>query len=207
MKNRKPSYLLGRILVRLAGVRGVSYSQLNEDNIIDWLTGHKEKGTYIDIGAFDPDEISNTKLFYLRGWRGINVEPNEAGYKKFLERRPEDVNLNCAVGMGEADFYSDGGGSGNTFVKDTADKRGFVQKRRLKLKPLSEIFAENNLTKVDFISMDVETFEHEVIKSNDWNKYKADVLCLEGRGYPELKKYGYRLVFWDGGNSYYKLRR
>ena len=206
MKNRTPSYLFGRLLVRLLGIKSLSYSSVNEDNIIDWLTGHKQKGTYIDIGAYDPDHINNTKLFYLRGWRGINVEPNEHGYKRFVELRPGDINLNCAVGIGEADFYYRGEGSGNTFVKDTADQRGFTEKRKVQLKPLSEIFAENNLTRVDFISIDVETFEHEVIKSNDWNKYKANVLCLEGRGYPELKKYGYKLAFWDGCNSYYKLR-
>ncbi|MEK7618160.1 MAG: FkbM family methyltransferase [Patescibacteria group bacterium] len=151
-------------------------------------------------------ELIIPNSFINGGWRGINIEPNEAGYKKFLERRPEDINLNCAVGIGEADYFYAGEGSGNTLMKNVADKRGIAQKRKIQLKPLSEIFSENNLTKVDFISMDVEGFEHEVIKSNDWNKYKATVLCLEGFGYPELKKFGYKLAFWDGGNSYYKLR-
>lgn len=207
MANRTPRYLLGRMLIRLFNIKGFSYSSLKEDNILDWLTGYKEKGTYIDIGAYDPDRINNTKIFYQRGWRGVNVEPNPEGYKKFLERRPEDVNINSAVGVGEADFYYQGEGSGNTFMKNVADKRGMGQTRKVQLKPLSEIFKENNLTTVDFISMDVEGFEHEVIKSNDWSKYKARVLCLEGWGYPELKKYGYRLAFWDGGNSYYKLQQ
>ena len=207
MVNRNPSYLLGRVLVRLAGVRGFSYSSLNEDNILDWLTGYKAKGTYIDIGAFDPDRINNTKLFYQRGWRGINIEPNAEGYKKFLQNRPDDINLNCAVGVGEAEYYYDGGGSGNTFVKDIASSRGMEQKTMLKLKPLKEIYAENNIKEVDFITIDVENFEHEVLKSNDWDIYKAKVLCLEGYGYPELKQYGYKLVFWDGRNSYYKLKK
>jgi FkbM family methyltransferase len=205
MVNKTPKYLIGRALVKVMCLKGFSYSSLNEDNILDWLTGYKEKGVYIDIGAYNPDHINNTKLFYQRGWRGINIEPNEEGFKKFLEKRPEDVNLNCAVGLGEADYYFAEGGSGNTFVKNTAEQRGIDKKIKVKLKPLSEIFKENNLSVVDFISMDVENFEHEVIKSNDWFKYKAKVLCLEGSGYPELKKYGYKLVFWDGGNSYFKL--
>lgn len=206
MANRSLSYIAGRLLIRFFGLRKtLSYSQLNEDNILDWLTGYKPYGTYIDIGAYDPNQISNTKLFYERGWRGVNVEPNPDGYKKFTLQRTKDVNLNCAVGIGEADFYYQGEGSGNTFMKNVAVKRGMGQTRKVKLKPLSEIFEENNLTMVDFISMDVEGFEHEVIKSNDWDKYKAKVLCLEGKGYPELKQYGYKFVFWDGGNSYYKL--
>ena len=48
----------------------------------------------------------------------------------------------------------------------------------------------------------------EVLKSNDWDKYTADMLCIERSGYDSfLRKYGYRKVFDDGGNSYYKLIR
>ncbi len=70
MANRTPRYLLGRVLVRLFNIKGFSYSSLKEDNILDWLIGYKEKGTYIDIGAYDPDRINNTKLFYQRGLAG-----------------------------------------------------------------------------------------------------------------------------------------
>ncbi|AKM77826.1 MAG: Glycosyl transferase, group 1 [Candidatus Wolfebacteria bacterium GW2011_GWC2_46_275] len=204
----KLKYYLGRIMVRIMGLhKKPSYSSLNEDVIIDWLTGHKERGTYIDIGANHPDRINNTKLFYERGWRGINIEPDPTGYALFVEKRPEDVNLNCAIGEGEIDYFEGGDDtSGNTCVRELAELRGMKSHKRLTLKPLREVFQEHDLHLVDFISIDVETFENEVLRSNDWNKYKARVICLEGDNYSLLKRFGYRKVFWDGNNSYYKLK-
>ncbi len=199
-------YYFGRILIRAMRLRAFSYSTINEDNVIDWLTDYKKNGTYIDIGGNNPDHTNNTRLFYERGWRGINIEPNVNGYEQFLNKRPEDINLNCGIGAGEAIYYENLSDTyRNTCVKSFADKWNIKNKRTLQLKPLSEVFEENGLETVDFISIDVETFEHEVLKSNDWNKYKANVLCIEGRGYGYLKKYGYVWAFWDGNNTYYKL--
>ena len=201
-------YYIGRLNIRLNGLKKKhSYSQLNEDNVIDWLTGYKEKGSYIDIGGFNPDEINNTKLFYEKGWRGINVEPDPKAYELFLKRRPEDINLNTAIGEGEMTYYENEGDiSGNTFIPELAESRGLTKKgRTIKLTPLQDIFTKNNINKVDFMSIDVEGFEDEVLKSNDWTKFKADVICLEGYKYDYLEKFGYKRVFWDGGNCYYKL--
>ena len=201
-------YNIGRLLVRVLRLRGFSYSSLNEDNIIDWLTGYKKSGIYIDVGANNPDIINNTRLFYERGWRGINIEPSEKDFKLLQEKRPEDKNYNNAIGLGEIILFEGEDNSvGNTYNQKLADERGLTKTRKIKLKPLSEIFEENNLKTVDFISVDVETFEHEVLKSNNWEKYKATVLCIEGSGYDYLKKFGYKKVFWDGCNTYYKLKQ
>lgn len=210
---RNLNYYYGRILVRAYGLKlDKSYSSINEDNILDWLTGYKKRGVYIDISANNPENQNNTKLFYERGWTGVNIEPDVSGYEQFLKKRPDDINLNVGVGIGEVDYYENPDHSyRNTCMKSFADewigtKWELKNKRKIKLKPLSEIFKENNLMNVDFIKIDVETFEHEVLKSNDWNRYKAAVLCIEGSGYNYLKKYGYRKVFWDGNNTYYKLK-
>ena len=74
-----------------------SFSQDYEDLIIDKLLGNKATGTYLDIGAFDPTDLSNTKRFYDRGWRGCNVEPDPVRFQKFLQARPDDINLNVGL--------------------------------------------------------------------------------------------------------------
>jgi len=51
-----------------------SNSQHGEDFILHFLLNFKKQGFYVDIGANDPDHISNSKYFYDRGWNGINVE-------------------------------------------------------------------------------------------------------------------------------------
>lgn len=210
MSHNTIKYYIGRAFVKTLNLKGFSYSHLNEDNIIDWLTGYKEKGVYIDIGANNPDMISNTKLFYKRGWRGINIEPSEKEFALLQKQRPEDKNYNCGIGNGEMSYFEGDGtdNSGNTTNEKIAKIRGMNTKRKIILKPLSEIFKENNLTKVDFLSMDIEGSENEALRSNDWNKYKANVLCIEGSGYARyLKGFGYKPVFWDGANTYYKLRK
>ena len=201
---RSLRYYFGRILVRLFKLKKKSYSWLNEDNVLDWLTHYKNNGIYIDIGANHPDRMNNTKLFYERGWRGINIEPDKAGYDLFCEKRPNDININRAIGTGKFEYWFEDGGLVNTFNKEWADHFGLKNKVELELKPLREVFEENKLSKVDFISIDVEGFEEEVLRSNDWEKYRADVICLEGLKGGYLKKFGYRTVFWDGFNSYYK---
>lgn len=72
--------------------------------------------------------------------------------------------------------------------------------------PLKKVFEDNKLTFVDFINIDTEGFENEILKGNDWAKYKARVLCIEGRGYDKfLKQFGYKQALFDGTNSYYVL--
>lgn len=205
MRNIKPSYLFGRILIRLKGFdKKHSYSSLHEDNVLDWLTGYKNYGTYIDIGANHPNHTNNTKLFYERGWRGINIEPDLKGYNLFNKHRPEDINIRGAIGEGVMTYFQDEKTSaGNTFNANLAEARGFTKKSEMQLTPLREIFEKNNLESVDFISIDVEGFEDSVLRSNDWDKYGAKVICLEGYRYDYLKQFGYKRVFWDGSNCYY----
>src|SRR3989344_2532261 len=61
-----------------------SYSQWGEDIIIDKLLGMKNKGFYIDIGAYDPIRFSNTQRFYNKGWKGINIEPDPIRINKLI---------------------------------------------------------------------------------------------------------------------------
>lgn len=83
----------------LAGM--VSHADHGEDLIIKVafdLLG-VEKPSYLDLGAFDPISISNTALLYWTGSRGINIEANPDRMERFNKLRPEDMNLNCAVGV------------------------------------------------------------------------------------------------------------
>lgn len=192
-----------------------TYSQCREDLIIDILTGFKKKGVYIDIGAGHPDHINNTRKFYERGWRGINIEPDVNCYKLFLERRPGDVNLNLAAGKGETNYYeyigkeTDFGFFSATCLEDRGKTYSteIFKPKKIILTPLSRIFKEQNLNFVDFITIDVEGFENNVLESNDWKKNKVRILCIEGRDYDDfLKKFGYKKVLFDGTNTYYKLK-
>jgi len=89
-----------------------SYSQCGEDLIIRFLLNSIgiERPTYIDLGAHHPTYLSNTKLLYLCGCRGINVEANPALITSFRRHRRRDLNLNVGIVAEEhdgetVDFY------------------------------------------------------------------------------------------------------
>src|SRR3989344_5642181 len=85
----------------------ISFSQDLEDILIDKLLGKKKRGLYVDVGAYDTTRFSNTKKFYLRGWQGINIEPDPIRIDKFYKERQRDINLNFGVANknGRLDFY------------------------------------------------------------------------------------------------------
>ena len=187
---------LAFLYVRLFGKDKISYSSNKEDVIIDILTGFKPNGIYIDVGANHPDIISVTKKFYDRGWRGINIEPNHDNYLLFFEKRKRDINLNFGIAEkeGEVDFFfklnaTIAESTGFTFSKKVYDERRYdFKSRKVKTIPLKKVFEDNGLVFADFINIDTEGFENEVLKGNDWKKYKAGVLCVEGKGYDKFFK-------------------
>lgn len=170
----------------------LTYSQHGEDLIIVnifQLLGYNNP-SYIDLGAHDPINISNTALLYRRGSRGINVEANPNLISAFLERRPEDVNVNLGVGplRGKRDFYCIDKWSGrNTFDKRTAES--FVRQHpdfqirevlQIEIQTLNDIIERyRNGIFPDFMNIDTEGLEYEILASVDFSSSKPLVICVE----------------------------
>lgn len=202
---------------RLGGC--VYYSQNREDLILESFFPDVKEGFYVDIGAFDPNVDSVTKLFYEKGWRGVNIEPQPDRYRLFEEERPRDINLNFGVGDAEGEFtlrsYKNQGLS--TLSEEVKNNLGSDSDSgetkeysdiKIQIRQLESVFRENNLSHVHFMKIDVEGFEYEVIKGNDWNVYRPEVLCIEADHIekdwrPILRKQGYKFIFHDGLNEYY----
>lgn len=166
-------------------IRG-SFSQKGEDLILEKIFKRKNKGFYIDVGANDPNIFNNTKKFYLRGWRGINVEPNPILLEKFRVDRKRDINLNVGIGRksGFASFFEFEISSISTFSKKDKEnkiKLGYKLKGEFKVKiyRLEDIIRKFHNKKVDFINIDTEGMDLEVLKSNNWKKFKPRVVCVE----------------------------
>jgi FkbM family methyltransferase len=171
-------------------------------------------GFYIDVGANDPIVDSVTKHFSMEGWRGINVEPQVELYRKIRDDRPNDVNLNVGVSdrASTVEFMQCLSNSGlSTFCPDLAEKRArtgleFV-KRTLPVKTLAEICEEHVKGTIDFLSIDVEGFEREVVLGNDWGRWRPRVVVVEAtrpeRWEPLLHAAGYLSAAFDGINLYY----
>lgn len=168
----------------------VSYSRTGEDLIMEELFRNKYSGFYVDIGAYDPINFSNTYKYYLKGWRGINIDPSIETINNFNKIRPRDINLNIAVGesTGLSNYFVfENDASMNTIseaFKEEAQKSGTLilsEKREVKIDKLENILNQHlpENKNIDVLSVDVEGIDLEVLKSNNWNKYRPTVICVE----------------------------
>ncbi len=197
----------------------ISYAQNREDYLIDAFFPDIKNGFYIDIGANDPNEDSVTKIFYQEGWNGINIEPLEEKYKLLKSKRKRDINLQIGLSSepGELTFRVYKGHGLSTFSSEiktehTQNQNSNVQDFddvTVQVDTLKEIQRANNVTHVHFMKVDVEGFEFEVLKGNDWKKYRPELICIEANHIkgedwrPYLEKQNYTQVFHDGLNAYY----
>jgi FkbM family methyltransferase len=165
-----------------------SFSQEGEDVLLSRMFVDTKSGFYVDIGAHHPVHFSNTFLFYRRGWRGINIDPTPGSRRLFERRRPRDTTLELGISAmpGTLTFHVFDNAVLNTFdeaEKEISVRRGYRLKQSLEVPvlPLAHVL-ERHLPPgqgIDFMSIDVEGHEAFVIQSNDWGRFRPNVLCLE----------------------------
>jgi len=171
----------------------VSYSQCGEDLIVDFLLTWVLKiksPTYMDIGAHHPWSLNNTMLFYKRGLTGINIEPDPVLFQEFIKYRKRDININKGIGFNKnsevADFYIMSYKALNTFSKEEAekiDREGNVKIETIKqveIININELLLKHYSNKpLDFLSIDVEGLDLDILKSIEFEKYKINIICVE----------------------------
>lgn len=152
--------------------------------------GEKTEGFFIDIGAHHPLRFSNTAAFYLNGWRGLNIDADQKLIELFAQYRPLDINVTAGVGSNERveTLYIFNEPALNTFDNKLAQERvdvteeyKIVEQRRVRIRTLANILNEQLPlgTHIDFMSIDVEGRDYDVLTSNDWNRYRPDYLLVE----------------------------
>lgn len=166
-----------------------SWSQEGEDILLDRIFGGKKNGFYVDVGAHHPMRFSNTYFFYRKGWSGINIDAMPGSMKEFEKYRRRDINLELGVAqrMGTLDYYVFNEPALNSFSVKNAQKINLLENNyhvikiiKIKVKPLRKILAYHlKSRKIDFLNVDVEGFDLNVLQSNDWSKYRPRFVLAE----------------------------
>jgi FkbM family methyltransferase len=170
----------------------ISYSQEGEDLILRRIFEHQEQGFYIDVGAHHPKRFSNTYFFYKRGWSGINIDATPGSMKLFQKIRPRDINLEVAIAAEEKEltffiFHETALNSFDPVVAHSRDSKRYPIKKEQKIKTqkLSTVLSEYliNNQKIDFLSIDVEGLDLEVLQSNNWKVFRPSYILVECLGF------------------------
>ena len=171
-----------------------SFSQCGEDLLVNYVFSLRniKYPTYIDIGANHPFFLSNTALFYQKGCRGVNIEANPQLISEFKLFRRKDINLNIGIGPvdDEMDFYVMDDSTLSTFSKEEANhlvatgKYSVQAIKKIKLTTIDKVIDKHCHGRFpDFLSIDVEGLDYDILRSIDFNKYWPKVICVEAAEY------------------------
>lgn len=166
-----------------------SYSQEGEDMILRRLFVKQKTGFYVDVGAHHPKRFSNTFFFYKKGWSGINIDAMPNSMSLFNKIRPRDINLEIPISdkKQKLKYYMFNEAALNCFSKELAEKRDgkdnykIISEKEMETSTLEEIL-EKHLPydqEIDFMSIDVEGLDLQVLKSNNWRRFRPKFVLVE----------------------------
>src|ERR1051325_2963718 len=199
----------------------LSYTQNLEDFHLSLAFAGQATGTYIDVGAGHPVADNVSFWFYERGWSGVGIEPQPELVDLYKQLRPRDRVVRGLVGRadGEIDFYLVDRLHGfSTTVQHHADKaKAFgvdYRTLRMPVTTLARLCETHGLDAVDFLKIDVEGGEADVLLGGDWRRFRPKVVVMEAiapgskepawaEWEPFLLEQGYRFALFDTLNRFY----
>jgi FkbM family methyltransferase len=201
--------------------RPLSYAQNMEDYHLDVAFGRARQGRYIDIGGGHPVAGSVSFWFYQRGWSGIVVEPQPDLAALHRRLRPRDTLVEAVIGRtsGETEFFRIDRLHGlSTTIRGNAEAAGQrgagFETMTLPSISLADLYRRYEIETVDFLKIDVEGAEHDVLAGADWSKCRPRIVVLEAvtplsnapawsDWEPLLLKQDYQFVLFDTLNRFY----
>lgn len=201
-------------------MKPLSYAQNMEDMQLAHALGERV-GFYLDVGAGHPIADNVSLYFYERGWRGLVVEPQPELARLYAALRPRDVCVQALVGQssGVADFHVFNTYHGLSTMVDAhakaAAQLGEAAKTvQLPVQTLAQLCDAHQVGEIDFLKIDVEGAEADVLMGNDWTRYRPKIIVAEAIApgtqapaheafEPFLLAQGYRFVLFDTLNRFY----
>ena len=199
----------------------LSYTQNLEDYHLSLAFAGQATGRYIDIGAGHPVADNVSFWFYQRGWQGIVVEPQPELAALYARLRARDAVVQALVGRtnGTSDFFlvERLHGFSTTLERHAQKARALgaaYRKLQLPVMTLATLCEAQGLNEIDFLKIDVEGAEAEVLAGGNFKRYRPKVIVAEavapGSGEPAWQEWepallaqGYRFALFDTLNRFY----
>jgi FkbM family methyltransferase len=199
----------------------LSYTQNMEDYHLSLAFAGQQSGIYVDIGAGHPVADNVSLWFYERGWRGIVVEPQQHLLDLYACVRPRDARVCALIGTshGPTDFHVfdrfHGLSTSVTAHAQAATALGAAYRMvQVPMMSLAELCERHDLRTIDFLKVDVEGAEADVLRGGDWQRFRPRVVVVEaiapGSGAPAWEEWepllirqGYRFALFDTLNRFY----
>ena len=162
-RNRKPS---------------IHYGEFGEDILVNRILKNLETGKYVDVGCYHPYKGSLTAQLYKKGWKGINIDLSKSSIDLFNLVRKEDINLNLAVSdfNGQTSYFENSPiNQQNSLIKNNDNQK----KIEIDCKNLNLILEENKFEKFEYLNIDVEGSEQNVINGINLSKYSPILITIE----------------------------
>jgi FkbM family methyltransferase len=174
-------------------------------------------GTYVELGGLDGVRFSNSHLFHHGlDWKGVLIEPNPKSFAALQVNRPNDDTFNFAVcsQSSEVTFVDSGEGAmtgvlefmAPSFVKSAHPEVENAKQTKIGCEPFSKILERSTLaiktTTIDFLSLDVEGAEFEVLKTIDFENVEFGVIFYEADDHNPLKNQAMITFLEERGYSF-----
>lgn len=188
------------------------YSQQGEDILVfkKYINKVCEDGVFLEIGGYDGVTFSNTKFFEdTLHFKGLLIEPVKKQFDKLVKNRKKSICLNCAADNFEREVEIKGNEATagidmymsesfkNVFHSSTSSAN-----EKITAYPLSKILNQNNITYVDFFSLDVEGGEEAVLRGIDFQSVQFYIICVELDGHNTEKDDRCREILLKNGFTF-----
>ena len=156
----------------------IHYGEFGEDILINRILKNIKIGRYVDVGCYHPFKGSLTVQLYKRGWRGINIDLSKSSIDLFNLVRKKDINLNIAVSdfNGQTNYFENSPINQQNSLIKSDDNQKMI---KTDCKNLNFILGENKFEKFEYLNIDVEGNENNVIKGIDFSKYRQILITIE----------------------------
>jgi len=154
------------------------FGEFGEDIFINRIFKNTKYGMYVDIGCYHPFKGSLTAKLYSKNWNGINVDLSKTSIDLFKIARKKDINLNLAVSNfdGETSYYENSPINQQNSLTKINNEQTEV---KIKCLTLNSILSQNSVENFDYLNIDVEGSELEVIEGIDLIKYHPSLITIE----------------------------